>query len=220
MRPPHLLRGILFDFDGVLIDSEPLHQASLADMTERMGRRLTRSELESFKGTTQARTTQMLRDLFPSLGVPVETHLAERLAGVMAAVTEIAAMPGAIEFMKRRKVLNVKLALATSGPRSYQEPLCDAAGLSPLFDAVVTGDDVTHGKPNPEPYLLAAKRLRLEPGECAVIEDSLNGIRSGLAAGCFTIGFASTVSTKALTVAGAHAAAHSFAELESLFAMR
>ena len=211
------IQGILFDLDGVLIDSEPMHQESLGAMTGRMGRRLPLHELEQFKGTTEGSTTERLRALFP--GVVVERHMAERLAATEASVGLIQSVPGALDFMLRARAQGVKLALTTSAMNPYQTLVCDALGFTACFDAVVNGHDVKHGKPDPEPYVLSAARLGLEPSACVVVEDSLNGVRSGVAAGCWVVGLTTTLPAQPLRAVGARDTVASFKELAALLGL-
>ena len=208
-------RALLLDLDGVLIDSEPAHQASLAAVCVRLGRALSVAELASFKGTTEGETLRRLQVLFPADAAAVERELAARLRGVVDSVAQMVEMRRASAFLKRSRVDGYRLALATSGFRRYVDVVSERFGFTGCFDAVVVGEDVKRGKPDPEPYLLAAARLQCAPGECAVVEDSLNGVRSGKAAGCFVFGLTSSFSADALRAAGADVAVESFDELQA-----
>ena len=94
-----------------------------------------------------------------------------------------------------------------------QELAFSQFGLSNYFDVVVTGNDITHGKPHPEPYLKTAEKIGYSPLQCLVIEDSTNGIRSAKAAGCRAVGIATSFSSDTLLAAGADVVVQSFAEL-------
>jgi beta-phosphoglucomutase len=105
------------------------------------------------------------------------------------------------------------LALVTSSLRQNQEFAFAKFGLAPLFDVVVTAADVTHAKPHPEPYLTAVVRLGIPATDCLVIEDSLHGIASAQAAGCRTIGLATSYRPQVLAEAGADFVCQSYDEV-------
>ena len=107
-----------------------------------------------------------------------------------------------------------KLGLTTSASRSTQELTFETFGFAPYFDAIVTGEDITKGKPDPEPYLTTARKLGIDAKDCIVIEDSINGVRSGHAAGCVVIAMTTTFPREALLEAGADHVIDSFSELQ------
>lgn len=96
-------------------------------------------------------------------------------------------MPGAIECLQKAKKKHYKIALVTSSPKRVVETKLERLTLHGFFDVIVTGDEILRGKPDPEPYLIAMKRLGLQKNECVVIEDALSGVRSGKSAGCYVV---------------------------------
>ena len=124
-------------------------------------------------------------------------------------------IPGSINFIKEKvKKYFEKVALVTSSGKFIQSMTFDEYELWPHFDAIVTGNDVKQSKPYPDPYLLASEKLGLSPQECFVLEDSDNGIRSAVAAGCTTIGITSNFPSEYLISVGAKTTIDSYDELE------
>ena len=122
---------------------------------------------------------------------------------------------GALEFVKRCQAAGFRLGLTTSAARAIQQLAFEKFGLSRYFDAVVTGEDIRRGKPDPEPYLLTAAKLGQPASVCMVIEDAVSGIIAGKAAGCFVVGLTTSFPAKDLMAAGADLVVNSFQDLES-----
>ena len=97
---------------------------------------------------------------------------------------ELEPLPGLHESLERFKAAGLKLAAASSGAKTYTSLVLDKFEIRNYFESVVTGDDVTIGKPHPEAYIIAAKKLGLDPNQCLVLEDATKGIQSAKAAGC------------------------------------
>ena len=154
--------AVIFDMDGVLIDSEPRHFAVLSELLERAGHTLTRSENEQFIGTT---SEAMFSTLIARHG------LSGTVAGYIARYDEMvlrvlqqphAPAPGVTALIARLRELGKHLAVASSSRRGWVEATIRSLGLADAFDVVVTGDDVEHGKPDPAIYLLTAQRLSVD----------------------------------------------------------
>jgi HAD superfamily hydrolase (TIGR01509 family) len=181
-----VIEAVVFDLDGVLIDSEPVW--------EQVRRRIVASHGGQWAPDTQDRlmgmsTGEWSRYLSEDLGV--------RLAPAKVAETVIEAMadqyrqhlpllPGAVETVTRIAE-QWPLGLASSAPRSLIETVLDAAALRPLFATVVSTEEVARGKPAPDVYLTVAGQLGRLPRACAAVEDSSNGLRAAAAAGCQVI---------------------------------
>ncbi|MGH6656304.1 MAG: HAD family hydrolase [Actinocrinis sp.] len=175
--------AVLFDMDGTLIDSEPIwFETEIAILAE-YGYELAREHWVNVLGQPN---DVAVRYLLEVSGVPlspqqlnrrIEDAMAERLgAGV-----ELVA--GAKELFTEIDAAGVPAALVTASSRRIVEASLGSIGAD-RFRLTVSGDDVLRGKPDPEPYLTAARRLGVDPARCVVIEDSPNGSRSGAAAGC------------------------------------
>ena len=110
---------------------------------------------------------------------------------------------GVVELMQAAKTAGVKCAIGSSGCRENVEMIIEGLGLADLIDASISGSDVTHGKPHPEIFTKAHEALGLKAEECVVVEDAVNGILAGLAAGCKCIAVTTTASSEVLSEAGA-----------------
>jgi HAD superfamily hydrolase (TIGR01509 family) len=208
------IKAIIFDMDGVVVDSEPIHERSLRVVAERLGRPMTLAEAKSFKGSTEPASAVLMRD-FTGTEVSLEEIMRMRLAIVRELFGEVQLVEGALDFIIKCKDFGWTLALATSAVKEIQETVFAMFGIAPYFAAVVTGNDVMQGKPHPEPYLKTSEKLSLEPGACLVIEDSKFGIISGKAAGCQVTGITTSFPADQLKEAGADLVVGTFTELAS-----
>jgi HAD superfamily hydrolase (TIGR01509 family) len=205
--------AVIFDMDGVLIDSEPLHFGVLTQVFATDGHTLTPSENEQFIGTT---TEFMFDTLIRRHSLP--RSIAEYKALYDAAVLRVLAephqsQPGVVALIARLRELNMRQAVASSSHRQWIEITLCSIGLSTAFEVIVSGDDVVHSKPDPEIYLLAAEHLGIPPARCVAIEDSPNGVLSASRAGMFVLGVR-TPYTAHLHLDGANRIVDSLADLE------
>jgi HAD superfamily hydrolase (TIGR01509 family) len=208
--------NILFDMDGVLINSEPLHEFTLLELSGQFGRRFeNESELQQFKGLPEVSVATLLKEIFPAVTLENHEITRLRLELLLANFHVVEMIEGALEFVKRCKAAGFCLGLTTSAARTIQQLAFEKFGLSKYFDAVVTGEDIKRGKPDPEPYLLTAGRLAQPASACMVIEDAVSGVISGKAAGCFVLGITTSFPANDLAAAGADLVLASFRDLES-----
>lgn len=179
--------GCLFDLDGVLIDSERLYTKIWGAIEEQWP-----TGVDNFaykiKGTT---LEDILDHYFPDEKVRSEVvKELYRLEGLMIYTP----LPGAVEFIDALRERKIPVALVTSSNDLKMQHLwSDMPGFKEKFDVIITGDEVTHSKPNPEGYLTAARRLGIAPERCAVFEDSLQGVKAGKAAGSYVVGVEGTL---------------------------
>jgi HAD superfamily hydrolase (TIGR01509 family) len=207
-------RGILFDMDGVLIDSEPVHELALIALTEKLGRRVDdKAFLFSLKGIPEKGVAGRMREMFPETVLSVDEIIELKIKLFERIFDKVVMIEGAKEFVQRSKQAGYRMGLTTSASRPTQQLVFRTFGLDEYFETSVTGEDITKGKPDPEPYQLTATRLGLDPKECIVIEDSVNGVKSGHAAGCRVIGLTTTFPRQALVEAGAHFVVDSFRDI-------
>jgi HAD superfamily hydrolase (TIGR01509 family) len=174
--------------DGVLIDSEPLHFEALGSVVGRDGVRLSRAENEEFIGTTMEAT---FSKLIARYNLP--RSMAEYTRLYDDAVLEALSQPrppepGVLALIASARNLGMQLAVASSSRRVWIDATLRSIGLSDAFDVIVSGDDISHGKPDPEIYLLAANRLGVPPERCLAIEDAPKGVQSARRAGMPVIG--------------------------------
>jgi HAD superfamily hydrolase (TIGR01509 family) len=173
---------VIFDLDGVLVDSEDLWDRSRRELAEQAGRPWPAGATEAMQGMSSTEWSAYLHD---EVGVPLEPgvineRVVARLLGHYR--DQLPAVPGATDAV-RRLASRWPLGLASSSNRPVIESVLDLLGVGDLFRVTVSSEEVARGKPAPDVYLEAARRLDARPGACAVIEDSANGIRAGLAAG-------------------------------------
>ena len=176
----------LFDLDGVLVDSERIY-TKIWEAIEKHWPTGIENFAYKIKGTT---LEDILERHFPEEAREDITKELLRLEGMMID----GPMPGAIEFIDALKAKGIPVALVTSSNGLKMDHLWhDMPGFKEKFDVIITGDEVTNSKPDPEGYLAAAKALGVDPKRCAVFEDSLQGVKAGKAAGAFVIGIAGTL---------------------------
>ena len=189
MPAERTVAAVLFDMDGLLVDSEPLWTVAEVTLAEHLGGTWTSEMKAAVVGT---RLDVAVPTVLRMLGRPVDDAAVAQVSAwlldrmVQLFGEDLPLRPGAAALLDAVLARGVPTALVSS---SYR-PLVDAA-LATLgagrFAVTVAGDEVTRGKPHPEPYLRAAARLGVDPAACVVLEDSLAGVRAGEAAGCVVV---------------------------------
>jgi HAD superfamily hydrolase (TIGR01509 family) len=181
------LAAVLFDLDGTLVDSEKVWDIGLRELAVRYGGVLSEAARLRMVGTDSLATMAILHE---DLGQPWRnaTYGADWLdARVLDLFAEgLDWLPGARELLEAVRAAGLRTALVTSTRRSLVEVALDTVGRH-NFDVVVCGDEVRRTKPDPAPYLAAARALGVDPGACVAIEDSPAGVVSARAAGCAVI---------------------------------
>jgi beta-phosphoglucomutase-like phosphatase (HAD superfamily) len=161
---------VLFDMDGVLINSEPLHEFTLQELSSQFGRRFeSEAELQQFKGLPEVSIAELFKRIFPDLTLAAAEITSLRLGQLLANFHVVEMIEDALGFVRRCKTAGLRLGLTTSAARSVQQLAFQTFELHHYFDAVVTGEDIVHGKPDPEPYRSTAAKLSLSPTACLVI---------------------------------------------------
>ncbi len=198
------LTACIFDMDGVLIDSGAWHRAAWRELFAELGEEPAQPD---YWRLTIGRPSEEAIPLL--LGRPVPDWEAYRLARrkrdlyVRLSRQGLRAVTGVSEFVADLARRRMPMAVGTSASSYDVDHLLRGIGLLQHFPVVVTADDVTFGKPDPEVYMLAARRLRADPAQCIVFEDSLVGIHAARAAGMRAIGVATAYSGAELHAAGA-----------------
>jgi beta-phosphoglucomutase len=184
--------ALIFDMDGVIIDSNPLHRFAWLEYTRRHGVEMTEAMQQRMYGK---RNDEIVRDFFGAQldDGEVFAHGAAKEAlyrELMKSRVEESLVPGVREFLANHG--NLALAVATNAEAANVDFVLDSAGIGNLFRIVVNGHQVTNPKPHPEIYLRVAEALGFPPANCLVFEDSYTGVEAGLAAGMRVIGVGTT----------------------------
>jgi HAD superfamily hydrolase (TIGR01509 family) len=187
------VQAVIFDMDGVIVDSEPYSIRALIDVLRQYGIEPTGDDLRRSYGR---RVRDDLVDYFARYGVTADVNIA--IAHKHAHYYHLAAghlqpFAGVTALLKRLRDRGYRLALASSGDRVKVAFGMQALELNGIFEAVVTGDDVSHSKPDPEIYLIAAQRLGLPPAACIAIEDAPAGVEAVKRAGMCCIAVTNSV---------------------------
>jgi HAD superfamily hydrolase (TIGR01509 family) len=175
--------AVLFDLDGLMVDSEPLAEWAWNQILARYGQRM---DSETFRDILGLRVVDSARIVCQRFGLPISPQeaRAERERIFLKAVpARLCARPGLYPLLDELATRGLVLGIASSGRRDYVELAVRTLELEGRFQAIASGDDVTHGKPAPDIYLLAAERLGVSPARCLALEDSLMGAESARAAG-------------------------------------
>lgn len=198
------LKGLLFDMDGTLVDNLAYHFMAFDAYAEREGFTLLEPVSLKINGMHS-------NDIFPLLlgNEVVAQYGLDRLNREKEEVyrdmyrPKIAPIAGVIELLKEAKKAGVKCAIGSSGCRENVEMIIEGLGIADLIDGSISGSDVTHGKPHPEIFTKAHELLGLKAEECIVVEDAVNGILAGVAAGCKCLAVTTTATAEVLVEAGA-----------------
>ncbi len=184
---PKTVRGVVFDLDGLMFNTEEVFHAAGDQLLRRRGHQMTRELLSRMMGR---RARESFASLIAELQLTetVEELLAESETIFQAMLeTRLAPMPGLFELLAELESRDLPKGVATSSSRPYLEGILKRFALLPRFSFTLTAEDVTQGKPHPEIYERAAKNLGLDPEEVVVFEDSETGSRSAKAAGAYVI---------------------------------
>lgn len=183
--------GVIFDMDGVLVDSGPAHLQSWQLLAREMGSDLT---AEQFAHSFGQRSSEIITHTFGITDAGEIARLDARKESLYRDLIRghVPAMPGAKELVKSLHASGFRLAVGSSGPPENVTLVCEEMGLTPMMTAIVTGMDVQRGKPDPQVFQIAAERLRLSPADCVVIEDAPAGIEAAKRAGMACIALTSS----------------------------
>jgi HAD superfamily hydrolase (TIGR01509 family) len=181
------LQAVLWDMDGTLVDSEKVWAEVQLELLAELGATWTIEDCLSLIGSDLRDAVQVWMARIPD-GVITGDELAHRMFSevVEALRREVTFQPGALELLRALRKEDVPCALVSASYRTMIDAVLGHLPPDP-FDVIVAGDEVTLGKPNPEPYLTAAERLGVDPAYCVVIEDSMTGTQAGTAAGMYVV---------------------------------
>lgn len=197
-----MLRGAVFDFDGVIVDSHPAHLRAWKSFLNSIGKRISEEQLHFVLDGRKC--DDILRHFLGELnadeiieyGLRKEQYFRDE-------VTHVGIADGLLSFLEELQSLNMAAAIASSGSKSRIHFLLDRFGLNKFFQVVVTGDDVEEGKPDPAVFLKAAHLLAVHPSELVAFEDAVSGVKAARSAGMKCIGIAPLDRVSVLLEAGA-----------------
>lgn len=185
-RDPEMPAAVLWDMDGTLIDTEPYWMAEEGEMVARAGGTWSHEDAVDLVGNSLLVSAEIILARTPVTGTPAEV-VDRLLSGVVRRTrAHLPWRPGARELLEECVGLGIPSALVTMSWAPLADVLLEQLPAG-TFSTVVTGDQVEHGKPAPDPYLLAAARLGVDPADCLAVEDSPTGVQSAVAAGVPTI---------------------------------
>ncbi|MGH3398989.1 MAG: HAD family hydrolase [Streptosporangiaceae bacterium] len=189
---PESLLGVLFDMDGLLVDTEPLWFEVESGVMARLGGSWDSSDQQALVGGSLNRSLDYLlgKAARPASRPTVARWMLDGMVELLS-TRPVPVLPGARELIAEVAGAGVPYGLVTSSERPIMAAVLDR--LEVTFPVTVCGDDVGHSKPDPEPYLLAAAKVGADPRQCVALEDSPNGVAAAEAAGCVTVAVPSLV---------------------------
>ncbi len=197
-----MIEGVIFDMDGVIVDSEEFIAKAAIRMFAEKGINVKEKDFLPFVGTGEDRYIGGVAEKYG-----VKLNILEAKARTYAIYTDVIIgkldpLNGVFDFLKTCRDKGLKLALATSADKVKADAnLKEIALKSSTFDAIVTGSDIEHKKPAPDIFLKAAKLLGLNPQNCLVVEDAVTGVQAAKSAGCRCLGLTSSFSPEDLKAA-------------------
>lgn len=188
-----MLRGVLFDMDGVLVNNLEVHHAAFMEFFRRYGIERSFDELSHLfgRGNDEIMGELMPKDIVERVGIRALGHEKEAIYREIYAPT-IVPQEGLHTLLASLRDAGIGCAVGSSGYRANVDFVLDKCNIEPYFAAIVAGDEVTRCKPDPEIYLTAAAKLGLEPCECLVFEDAEAGIEAAKRAGMKVVALATT----------------------------
>jgi len=186
-----MIKGFLFDLDGVIVDTAVFHFQAWRRLAQKLGGDFTEEQNEQLKGVSRV---DSLKKIIEWTGATVsdeefQTLMVEKNEWYLELVQGLGpqdALPGALGFLQTAYDQGIKIAL---GSASKNAPMIlEKLGITPLFTAIIDGNNVVNGKPHPEVFLKGAEALGLEPSECVVFEDSIAGVQAAKTGGMSSVG--------------------------------
>lgn len=192
MTPKNGKMAVIFDMDGVIVDSAPHHFSAWQKVWQRRGVPYSYAD---FKHNFGQRSDLQVRYIVGNKlsQDEVKTIVAEKDILLREILKDnMRALPGAVELIKSLNEYGVKLALGSSSPKETVYLVAETLGVEKYFDAIVCGSEVREGKPNPQIFLLSAKRINVEPWKCMVVEDAVVGITAAKRGGMYVLAVTNT----------------------------
>ncbi len=185
-----MIKAVIFDMDGVIVDSEPIHFEVDKRVLKKCGLIINNEVLNPYVGVTNPEMWKDLKEKY-DLTLSVEELLKSQSELKIEVFNEsnIEAIGGIKELLNELMQNEISTAVASSSPRSFIDAILEKIGITEYFSVILSGEEVQRGKPNPDIFLKTAEMLKVNPKECVVIEDSSAGVKAALSAGMKCIGF-------------------------------
>lgn len=206
-----MLSAILFDLDGTLVNSDPVHFLTWQEVLAKFGISIDRDFYQ--KHISGRLNSAIVRDILPQLSLEEGLKFADAKEARFRQIgTQLQPMDGLLELLDWSASRQLKQAVVTNAPRANAQFMLEVLQLTSVFSTVVLAEEAPRGKPDPAPYLIALDRLNVNSYKAIAFEDSTSGILSATGAGLYTIGVASTHDPQQLIAAGANMAIADFTD--------
>ena len=207
---------VIFDCDGVLVDSEVITNRVFAEMLGELGMPFTLTEMfDRFVGRSMTQCCELIAQLLqrPVPAQFIEEFDARATAALRAELKTVAGIEAVLDALELRRM---PYCVASNGTREKVQQSLSHTGLLDRFDKRFSVDQVAQGKPAPDLFLLAAREFGVPPTECCVVEDTPTGVTAGVAAGMRVLGYCALMPAQRMSAAGAHRTFNSMSELSAL----
>jgi HAD superfamily hydrolase (TIGR01509 family) len=195
-----MIKAVLWDLDGVLVDTGSFHFEAWRELFESEGKEISEEE---FRRTFGLRNDAILRDVLGDLPPQKVAELSRRKEEIFRAkiAGRITPIPGVVTLLQRLRQAGKRMAVVSSAPRQNVETMLHGLEIEDAFEVIIAEEDASRGKPDPQGYLLAAERLGVAPSECVVIEDAPGGVEAAKRAGIRCLGLAAERAPETLSAA-------------------
>lgn len=185
------IKGVVFDLDGVIVDTAKYHYLAWRKLAESLGFVFTEKDNERLKGVSRMASLNILLEIGRlQLDEEEKEKLAQKknewYVQYLENISEADILPGATEILAQLRAKGIKIALGSASKNA--KLILNKLGLTHQFDVIIDGMLITYAKPNPEVFLKAIEQMQVQPDQCVIFEDAQAGIDAGNAIGCYTVG--------------------------------